>query len=213
MKKRLIVWGVLFFLCTTPSLLYAVPNKIMAVPGTTVLFGDAAQGGVTWTLTGLGAGLGQYSARFDKDTIKTASGAMPYQWNWRCRFQSAAAVVVGDQVEWYVSTSQDNVTSDGSLGATTSGMNTDKRKNLKLLGVTIVDQTASGTAMESSGDVQIFPRYFATAAWNATTQAFLASTSAHGCKFTPMNLEIQTHVFPDMDRHPEPARVPVPVAV
>lgn len=213
MKNRLVVSLLLFFLCVTPSLLYAVPNKIMSVPGTQVLFGDAAQGGVVWTLTGLAAGAGQYSARFDKDTIKTASGAMPYQWSWRCRFQAAAGVTAGDMVEWYVSTSADNTTSDGSLGATTAALATDKRKNLRLLGVTVVDQTSGSVAMESSGDVQIFPRYFAPAAWNATTQAFLASTSAHGCKFTPQNLEIQTHALPDYDRHPEPAPVPRPVAV
>jgi hypothetical protein len=199
-RKRFIVYLLLLFLCVTPSLLYAVPNKIMAVPGTPVVFGDAAQGGVVWTLTSLGSGLGQYSARFDKDTIKTGSGAMPFQWNWRCRFQAAAAVVVGDVVEWYVSTSQDNITADGSLGATTSGMNTNQRKNLRLLGVTVVDQTASGTAMESSGDTQIFSRYFSAAAWNSTTQAFLTSTSAHGCKFTPMTLEIQAHVPLDYDK-------------
>jgi hypothetical protein len=212
MKKRLLVWGLLVFLCVTPSLLYAVPNKIMAIPGAVVTFGDAAQGGIVWTLTGLPAGQGQYSARFDKDTIKTASGAMPYQWTWRCRFLAAAGVVAGDSVEWYLSTSADNTTSDGSLGATTAALATDKRKNLKLLGLTVVDQTSASVAMESSGDVQIFPRYFATAAWNATTQAFLGSTSAHGCKFTPQNLEIQAHAFPDMDRHPEPAAVPQPVA-
>jgi hypothetical protein len=211
-KKRLTVYLLLFFVLATPVLSFAVPNKIMAVPGTTVLFGDGAQGGVVWTLTGLAAGAGQYSARFDKDTIKTASGAMPYQWAWRCRFQAAAAVVVGDVVEWYLSTSADNTTSDGSLGATTAGLVTDKRKNLKLLGVTVVDQTSASVAMESSGDVQIFPRYFATAAWNATTQAFLGSTSAHGCKFTPMNLEIQAHALPDYDRHPPVPAVPMPLA-
>jgi hypothetical protein len=211
-RKRLTVYLLLVFLVATPVLGFAAPNKIMAVPGTPVIFGDAAQGGVVWTLTGLVAGAGQYSARFDKDTIKTASGAMPYQWTWRCRFQAAAGVVAGDVVEWYVSTSADNTTSDGSLGATTAALATDKRKNLKLLGLTIVDQTSASVAMESSGDVQIFPRYFATAAWNATTQAFLASTSAHGCRFTPQNLEIQAHALPDYDRHPEPARVPQPVA-
>jgi hypothetical protein len=211
-RKHLTVYLLLVFLLATPVLSFAVPNKIMAVPGTPVLFGDAAQGGVVWTLTALAAGQGQYSARFDKDTIKTASGAMPYQWSWRCRFQAAAGVTAGDYVEWYVSTSADNTTSDGSLGATTAALLTDKRKNLKLLGLTIVDQTSASVAMESSGDVQIFPRYFAAAAWNATTQAFLGSTSAHGCKFTPQNLEIQAHALPDYDRHPKLAAVPVPVA-
>jgi hypothetical protein len=67
--------------------------------------------------------------------------------------------------------------------------------------------------MESSVDLEIFPRYYSLAVWNATTQAFLASTTAHGCNMTPMNLEIQAHVLPDYDRHPEPAALPQPVAV
>jgi hypothetical protein len=212
MKKRPTVYVLLFFLLAMPAMSFAAPNKIMAVPGATILFGDAAQGGIAWTLTGLGAGAGQYSARFDKNTIATASGAMPYHFHWRCRFQAASTVVVGDMVEWYLSTSQDNTTADGSLGATTAALATDKRKNLKLLGLTVVDQTAGGQPMEASGDVHIFARYFALAAWNATTQAFLASTAAHGCKVTPMTLEIQAHAPLDYDRHPEPAAVPQPVA-
>jgi len=182
----------------------------MSVPGTPVVFGDT--GGILWNLTGIAAGTGQYSTRFDKNTIVTPSGAMPYLWYWRCRFQSASTPVVGDSVEWYISTS-DGTISDGRLGTTAAALTTDKRKNLKLLGTTVVDQTAASVTMSSSGLVQIEPRYYSLAAWNATTQSFLTSTTVHGCTMTPMNLEIQAHALPDYDRHPKPATVPVPVAV
>ena len=210
MKQRLIVWGLLFFLCTTPSLLYAVPNKIMAVPGTPVIFGDT--GGILWNLTGMTANTGQYSTRFDKNTIVTPSGAMPYKWTARCRFQAAVGMTIGDAVEWYLSTS-DGTFADGTLGTTAASLVTDKRKNLRLMMTTIVDQTAASVTMESSIDLDIYPRYFSLGAWNATTQSFLASTTAHGCSMTPQNLEIQAHALPDYDRHPEPAALPVPVAV
>jgi hypothetical protein len=202
MKKHLIVWGLLFFLCTTPSLIYAVPNKIMAVPGAPVVFGDT--GGILWNLTGLGPGAGQYSTRFDKNTIVSPSGAMPYKWTARCRFQAAVGMTVNDQVEWYIATS-DGTFADGNLGTTAAALVTDKRKNLRLMMTTIVDQTAASVTMESSIDLEIFPRYYSLGAWNATTQSFLASTTAHGCSMTPMNLEIQAHVPLDYDK-----RAPLP---
>src|SRR4029453_8688970 len=142
MKKRLVVWGLLFFLCVTPSLLYAAPNKIMAIPGTPVVFGDT--GGVLWNLTGMGASTGQYSTRFDKNTIATASGAMPYKWNARCRFQASASVLPGVAAEWYLATwAQDGAFSDGMIGTTAGSLNTDKRKNLRLMMVTLVDQASA----------------------------------------------------------------------
>src|SRR4030095_866536 len=193
----------------TPALSVAAPNKIMSVPGTPVVFGDT--GGTAWTLSALAAGAGRYSTRFDKNTIVTASGAMPYLWYWRCRFQAASTVVVGDVVEWYVSAS-DGTNSDGTLGTTDAALTTDKRKNLKLLGITVVDQTAASITMTASGLVQIEPRYFSLGAWNATTQAFLTSTTVHGCTMTPMTLDIQAHALPDYERHPEPAGVPLPWA-
>jgi hypothetical protein len=195
--RRLTVFLLLVFLAATPPLSFAVPNKIMAVPGTPVVFGDT--GGILWNLTGIAAGTGQYSTRFDKNTIVSPSGAMPFKWTARCRFQAASTVVVGDTVEWYVSTS-DNTFSDGMLGAAAAALTTDKRKNLRLMMVTVVDQTAASVTMESSTELDIFPRYYSLAAWNATTQAFLTSTTAHGCSMTPMNLEIQAHDLPDYDR-------------
>jgi hypothetical protein len=197
--RRLTVCLLVSLLLLVPVLGFAAPNKIMTVPGTPVVFGDT--GGTAWTLSALAAGAGRYSTRFDKNTLVTASGAMPYLWYWRCRFQAASSVVVGDVTEWYLSTS-DGITSDGNLGTTDAALTTDKRKNLKLLGVTVVDQTAASVTMAASGLVQIEPRYFSLAAWNATTQSFLTSTTAHGCSMTPMNVEIQAHVLPDADRHP-----------
>src|SRR4029434_2044435 len=96
----------------------------------------------------------------------------------------------------------DGAFSDGMIGTTAGSLNTDKRKNLRLMMVTLVDQASASVTMESSIDLDIFPRYYSVAAWNGTTQAFLTSTTAHGCTLTPMNLEIQAHVLPDYDRHP-----------
>ena len=59
------------------------PNKIWLIPGTPLKFADGAQSpNVTFTLTGMTAGNGQYSARYDKDALKSPSGAMPWQWRW-----------------------------------------------------------------------------------------------------------------------------------
>lgn len=162
-------------------------SKILVVPGTALTFADAAQTptGGTFTLTGLATGAGQYSARYDKGV-----GAKSSWWGWRCHAQLTGTNVVGDVIEWYVSTS-DGGNAQGQLGTTAAALTTDKRKNLTLIGVLVVDQTTTNTTMTASGYVEIKERYFSMAVWNATSLNFTSSTSVHGCTMTPLDLEVQ----------------------
>jgi hypothetical protein len=167
-------------------------NKILVAPGSPVTFGDAAQTptGGTLTLTGLATGTGQYSTRYDK-----GAGSKSWWWGWRCHAQLNGTNVPGDIIEWYVSTSDNASTAnytDGQLLATPSAsLSSNQRKNLKLMGLLIVDQTTTNTTMTASGYVEIKDRYFQVAVWNSASLNFTGSTSVHGCSMTPLDFEVQ----------------------
>jgi hypothetical protein len=170
-----------------PSMSLAANNRIRVNPGTPLSFADAAQTptGGTFTLTGLATNTGQYSARYNKGT-----GPQPYLWAWRCHVQMAAAPTAGDVIEWYVSTS-DGTNADGQLGTTTAALSSDKRRNLRLMGLLVIDQGTASVTMTASGTVEIKEQYFSLAVWNATAVNFLTSTALHGCTMTPMNQEVE----------------------
>jgi hypothetical protein len=177
----------LLLCAAVPSIVLAANNRIRVNPSTSLTFADAAQTptGGTFTLSALAAGAGQYSARYDKGT-----GPQAYLWAWRCHVQMATAPTAGEVIEWYVSTS-DGTNADGQLGTTTAALTTDKRRNLRLMGLLVIDQTSASVTMTASGTVEIKERYFSLAVWNTTGVAFLASTGVHGCTMTPMLQEVE----------------------
>jgi hypothetical protein len=179
------------FLFAMPYSSYAA-NKILISPGTPITFADAAQTptGGTFTLTGVAAGTGWYSTRYDK-----GAGSKSWWWGWRCHAQLTGTNVPGEPIEWYVSTSDSAAAAnftDGQLLATPSAaLPTDKRKNLKLMGILYVDQFTSNATMTASGYVEIKERYFALAVWNGASLNFNANTGVHGCSMTPFDFEVQ----------------------
>ena len=177
-----ILAGLLF--CASQGL--AVTSNQYVSPGTAKVFGDSAQTpDVTWTLSALASGAGRISARFDK-----GSGAQPALWELKCRLQLTGTNVVGASVEFYISPS-DGTNPDGEIGTADAALTTDKRRDLTLAGVLVVDQTTTNTTMTRSFQVYVPNRYFSLGVWNATTLPFKTDTAVHRCTATPMVPQMQ----------------------
>ena len=161
-------------------------NKIYTAIETALLFADAAQAeDATLTLSALGSGVGRVSARFDR-----GAGSHAGLYEWRLNWSLTGTNVVAATVEIYLASS-DGTNPDGQIGTADAALATDKRKNLKLAGLAIVDQTTTNTVMTASGYIWVPSRYISMAVWNATTLAFQTSTSLHQLYLTPVPDEIQ----------------------
>ena len=173
--------------CASP--LWAATSFQYTLPGTPITFADSAQSPTyTFTLSALGNGAGQYSARADKGT-----GAQPSLWQLSCHLQLTGTNVVAAALELYIAHwDSAGANSDGALGTTTASLATDKRRNLKLVGLLIVDQTSTNVTMSTNiANIYIPGRYFSLAIWNGTSLPLKTDTAVHGCAMTPMPNQMQ----------------------
>lgn len=184
MKKMLGTF--LIFMCVTVSIAYAA-NKILVTKGTPLLFADAAQTeDVTLTLSALAADAGRCSARYQK----TGGNVKSQRWEMRPHIQLTGTNVVGEVIEFYVSTS-DGTSAQGGIATTDAALTTDQRKNLTFVGMLIVDQTTTNTTMIAAFPVVIEEAYFSVCVWDASSLPLKTDTAVHGIVMTPMDLEVQ----------------------
>lgn len=180
-----IVWSVLLSLGLLASTTWAA-NKVYVNPESSILFADSAQvEQATWTLSALAAGAGRISAQYDR-----GAGAHAAWYEWRCRLRLTGTNVVGAVVEFYVATS-DGTYVDGNVGTADAALASDKRNNLRPLGVLLVDQTTTNTEMVASGRIRLDARYLSLGIWNGTSLPLQTDTANHGCLLTPMPEEVQ----------------------
>lgn len=180
--------SLLLLLCTLPSVAFAVASKQYVNPETVILFADAAQASTNkalMTLTALGAGAGRVSAQYDRTAAAHAGW-----YKWRCWASLNGASTVGQSIEYYIITS-DGTRIDGEVGTADAALTVEKRRNLTLMGIVTVDQTTTNVTMTTSGFVYVPDRYISLGTWNATSLAFEASTTKHGCNLIPMPPELQ----------------------
>lgn len=184
MKKVLV--GFLMFMSVTAGVAYAA-NKILVSKGTPLLFADSAQTeDVTMTLSNRTAGSGQCSARY----TKTGANVKSQKWEMRPHIQLTGTNVVGEVLEFYVSTS-DLTNAQGNIATTDAALATDKRKNLTFAGILVVDQTTTNTTMVAAFPVVIEEAAFSVCMWNATSLPTKTDTAIHGIVMTPMDIEVQ----------------------
>jgi hypothetical protein len=184
MKK--VCGGFLIFLLLTVGVAYAA-NKILVTKGTPLLFADAAQTpAATMTLSNRTAGTGQCSARY----TKTGGNVKSQKWEMRPHIQLTGTNIVGEVLEFYVSTS-DGTNAQGNIVTTDAALTTDKRKNLTFAGVLVVDQTTSNTTMTAAFPVTIEEASYSVCMWNATSLPTKTDTAIHGVVMTPMDIEVQ----------------------
>lgn len=187
--RRALLLGWLLAGLSLPALVTAA-NKIFVPPGTGLTFQDSGATGGTLTLASLASGAGQYSARYDKNALVTASGAMPAEWIWHCHFVLSGTPTAGHVLEIYVSWS-DGTNAAGGLGTTTAALGTDRRRNLRLEGYVVVDQTTASPTITGWGRAYIPTRYFSVGVWNATSVGLSGTANVSGCTFYPAPQEIQ----------------------
>lgn len=162
-------------------------NKVYKVDETAVTWNDST-GATTITLNNLAAGAGRQGDQYDLGAGGTAR-AYRFMWRFRCRF--ATAPVVNEMVEVYLKTS-DGTRIDNDDGTTDAAVSAgDKRKNLQLLGVCVVDEAATGVDMVCQGVVEIFARYIQPVIWNATADNLVATNDLNDFILTPIPDEIQ----------------------
>ena len=188
MTRRWLAWSLVLLLLWCSSA-WSATSLQYVLPGTPITFADSAQTPTyTFTLSALGNGAGQYSARADK-----GAGAQPALWQIACHLQLTGTNVVGATIEVYVVRwDAAGSNSDGNLGTTTASLASDKRRNLQLVGVLSVDQTTTNTTMAANWTNVFIPgRYFSLALWNGTSLPLKTDTAVHGCAAIPMPPQMQ----------------------
>jgi hypothetical protein len=164
-----------------------VASKIYSAPESVITFQDSS-GSAVLTLQNLGAGVGRYSARYDRGAGSRAA------WMWlRFVWQMETAGVVGETVEVYlISWHEDGSLSDGALGTSDAALTADLRRNLgnpALIG--IVDKTATTTNIAASGLVFLPSRYVSIGVWNATADNLENTANTSIVSLTPYPFEQQ----------------------
>jgi hypothetical protein len=198
MKKYFVLAWISFFLLSS-TLVLAAPNKIFRVAGTRVTFQDSG-GTVTFPINSTGNAAGKYSNRFDKSTISGATATQqPFDWDIDCTFQvNVNPNVVGNFIEVYViKWATSAIMQGGNFSTTGTTLVTDKRKNITLVGVLILDQTTQNASMSGVWTVPngIWEPYFSLAAWNASGATL--NSSGNSCGATPYTLEMQVKMLPE----------------
>jgi hypothetical protein len=163
---------------------YAATSKQYLVMEAPITIGDS--GTIVLTMNNLAFGAGRMSTRYNRGTAARAA-----LFEWRCTITLTGTNTVGQVIEWYLATS-DGTTIDGNLSATDGALPTDKRNNLKPIGITIVDQATTNTPIIASGWVLIPSQYFSWGVWNGTTATnFQATAGGSSCTLTPFSWENQ----------------------
>lgn len=166
------------------TIAFSVPSKQYISRETDLVLKDSG-GTVVFTLMGLAANAGQYSARIDRGSASHAGNYL-----WRCTIQLTGSNITGAPVEVYLATS-DGTNTDGQLGTTSAALGTDKRNNLTQIGTLVVDQPTSNLNMTASGVFSSPARYLWLALWNGTTLPFNNTGTPHSCVLTPWSIESQ----------------------
>jgi hypothetical protein len=184
MKRLAVLALACLVLCLQTTAVWSVSQLYINFNATPIKFADSAQTpstNATLTLTGatITTGVGRISDRYDR-----GAGALPGTYYWTCTISLTGTNILDAVVEWWVAWSN-GTNSDGQVSATDSALASAKRSNLKLAGLTIVDQTTSNTNMTASGFVFIPTRYFHWGVFNTTTLPFQASTTANTCLLYP----------------------------
>jgi hypothetical protein len=163
-------------------------SKQYVNPETAITWGDSSTT-ENLDLQNLGIAAGRLGSYNDR-----GAGVHAVDYIWRCTIQANATVTVGNTFEVYLATADATTAFDGEIGITDSAdaaLTTDKRRNLKFLGVVIADQTTPGVDMTASGFVHDRSRYLALGGWNATGVVLQNTANAAQCSLTPVPLEQQ----------------------
>lgn len=140
-------------------------------------------GTVAITLNNLAFGAGRISARYDR-TVTTKKRIM-----WRATVQYNTAPQIGETVEIYLATS-DGTNEDGTIGTADAALTSDKRRNLRLLGLIVVDTVSTATDITASGAGPIITdQYYSVGVWNASSADNLQATNN-------VNIVVLTEVDP-----------------
>lgn len=160
-------------------------NKIYIAPETATTWTDTT-GDLAMTLNNLATVTGRQGAQKD---LGSASRSGMYAW--RAWVQFATNPTVGKTVEIYLKTSDgthpDNDDGTGDIALSS----TDKLKNLRLLGLIVVDEALASIEMVKSGVVFIGSRYVNPVFYNATGQNLKATNNLSGFSLTPIPDEVQ----------------------
>ncbi len=160
-------------------------NLIYTASQTAITFKESG-GDAVITLLNLGYGAGRISAQYDR-----GAGSKPMRYSWKAKLQFETAPAVGELVEIYLAQS-DGTYVDGVLGTSDAALTTDKRRNLDLIGVVVVDTTSTATDIVASGVCYIWQRYFSVGVWNASAGDNLENTAnANVIIFTAIPDEVQ----------------------
>lgn len=164
-------------------------NAVYQKAGTAVTWQDST-GDLAITLQNLAAGAGRQGATKDWGALSTARAAR-YKFRFHVSFESAP--IVGETVELYWKSSDDNTVWDNDDGAGDIALSAaDKLRNCKLIGVITADEAAQDVRMSVAGSFEDFARYGAPIVYNRSAGDNLQNTANDAAIIvTPIFDEIQ----------------------
>ena len=163
-------------------------NKLYTIQETAVVWSDTT-GDLALTLNNLAAGAGRQGAVKDWGALSTARATIFW---WELVVQFATTPVVGEQVDVYWKSSDDNTHYDNDDGTGDIALSaTDKLRNLKHLGTLVVDEAAPSVDMRITGLFADFNRYGMPVIHNKTADNLVASNDVSFFRIKPIPPEIQ----------------------
>lgn len=167
-----------------------MPNAVYQRAGTSVTWNDSGAGANNAiTLKNLAAGAGRQGEAQDWGALSTAR---PTLYHFRMQLSLETAGTLGERVELYWKTSDDNTIFDNDDGTGDIALSsTDKLKNLKLIGTMYTDEAAADIRMSIEGYFYDFNRYGGPVVYNATTDNLQNTTDDGSIVVTPIYDEIQ----------------------
>lgn len=164
-----------------------MPNAVYQTTGTSVTWTDSS-GDLAMTLQNLAATTGRQGAVKDWGVLSTAR---PTTYHFRLVVQFETTPVVAEQVELYWKSGDgsayDNDDGTGDIALS----DTNKLKNLKLLGVLQVDEAAADVNMSIEGYFTDFNRYGQPVVYNRTADNLQNTANINQVIVTPVYDEIQ----------------------
>lgn len=190
MQKLCAIWLIMLLLV---SQAWGATSLQYTLPGSAIVFADTG-GTYTIVFSNKANGTGAVSAQADKNSLATATGAMPSLWAGHCQLSFSTGPTMGvTGAEYYIAHAlSDGTGQDGGVGTSSTTITTDQRRALTPIGTLPVYNTTANTTMTVSfRNIYIPGRYFSVAWWNTSGQTTETSSVKHRCVFYPMSIQGQ----------------------
>ena len=180
--RRIVLYCLLFFFVTA-GIAWAA-SKVYVATETVITWGDTGRTHAL-TFSGITSGTLRMGARHDK-----GSGSRAIDFTYLCQLSLTGTNVPNTTtVEFWVAWSDGTMIDGGISTSDASAASADKRNNLHLAGLLVVDQATTNTVMMASGRFQVPTQYFSFGFYNGSGLP-MQSVTTNYCSVYPTPPEL-----------------------